>query len=75
MVATDVASRGIGMLDRIFVVPFPFLLSSLLLTVCGSVWIALLSATDICVCSVLWSGLSMSHWVLLSKESWNPSAV
>lgn len=45
MVATDVASRGIGMLGRIFVVPFLFLLPSLLLYLCGSIWIALLSAT------------------------------
>lgn len=29
MVATDVASRGIGMLDRIFIVPFPLLVPSI----------------------------------------------
>lgn len=48
MVATDVASRGIGMLDRIFIVPFPFrfLFPSLLLKLGGFMWIALLSATD-----------------------------
>lgn len=75
MVATDVASRGIGMLDRIFVVPFHFTVPTLLLTLYGSMWIALLSATDCSVCSIMWSGLPMSHWVLLSAGFWDPNAV
>lgn len=75
MVATDVASRGIGMLDRIFVAPFPSLPPSLLLTVCGSVWIALLSATGSSVCSVIRSGLPTSHWLLLLAAFWDPIAV
>ena len=74
MVATDVASRGIGMLDRIFVPPF-FFTPSLLLMLCGSMCIALLSATDYDVYQVVWSGLLMSRWVLLSGVSWSPSAV
>lgn len=72
MVATDVASRGIGMLDRIFIsfpMPFPFLTFSLLLTLCGSMWIAVLSAMDNPVCPIVRSGLLMSHWVLLSIKS------
>lgn len=75
MVATDVASRGIGMLDRIFVVPFHFNVPTLLLTLCGSMWIALLSATDYSICSIKWSGLPVSHWVLLSTGFRDPSAV
>lgn len=74
MVATDVASRGIGMLDCIFVPPVSFT-PSFLLTLCGSMCIALLSATDYYVYQVVWSGLLMSHWVLLSGSSWSPSAV
>ena len=75
MVATDVASRGIGMLDRIFF-SFPLLSSlpifSLLLTLCGLMWIVALSTMDGCVhscglgsCSLLGSSCQSSHRVLL----------
>lgn len=74
MVATDVASRGIGMLDCIFVSPL-FFMPSFLLTLCGFVCTALLSTTDYYVYQVVWSGLLMYHWVLLSGLSWSPSAV
>lgn len=63
MVATDVASRGIGMLERI-VISFPFLILSLLLTLCGSMWIVVLSTTDSFVPLVFKSGLLMSRLVL-----------
>ena len=42
MVATDVASRGIGMIDRTVVICFPFALPALMLF--ASVWNSLLSA-------------------------------
>lgn len=70
MVATDVASRGIGMLDRIFVVPFPFLLlfPLLLLNLCGSAWTALLSATDFsCLFSCLVWASDVSFGPLVRK--------
>lgn len=58
MVATDVASRGIGMIDYDFAHPLPSPL--LLLTSCGSVYDALLSAIFRCVSVLLWSRLVVS---------------
>lgn len=58
MVATDVASRGIGMIDCDLALPFPFLFPSL--TSCGSVCDALLSARFRSVSTIIWSRLIVS---------------
>ena len=65
MVATDVASRGIGMIDRRSALP----LSLLLLTSCGSYCLAMLSV-DVCSASAtIWSRL-MTAFGFLAKSTW-----
>lgn len=60
MVATDVASRGIGMIDCDLAPPLPFLSPSLMS--CGSaVCDAVLSAFFCSVNAIIWSGLIVSY--------------
>lgn len=59
MVATDVASRGIGMIDCDLAPPLPFLSPPLMS--CGSVCVAVLSAFICSVSAIIWFGLIVSH--------------
>jgi hypothetical protein len=70
MVATDVASRGIGMIDHRSALP----LSLPLLTSCGSSGEAVLSV-DVCsAAATIWSRL-MTSFGSLAKSSWISLAV
>ena len=66
MVATDVASRGIGMIDCKSVLPFSF--PSFQLSSCGSIRDAMLSAIYRSVGTVLWSRLIVSSFGSLVKR-------
>lgn len=66
MVATDVASRGIGMIDCKLALPFPF--PSFQMSSCGSVRDAMLSAIYRSVAATLWSRLIVSSFGSLVKR-------
>ncbi len=74
MVATDVASRGIGMIDRRSAPPPPLPISSIdvvWLCFCG----ALLSADVRAAAATLWSRLIMISFGYLARSSWISVAV
>jgi hypothetical protein len=66
MVATDVASRGIGMIDCEHALPCPPPSPELML--CGSVLFALLSAQFRSVSAIFWSKLVLSWCDSLTKR-------
>ena len=74
MVATDVASRGIGMIDRRSAPPSPFPISPI-----DVVWLcfceALLSAAVRVAAATLWSRLIMISFGYQAKSSWISVAV